>query len=270
MRRPQKRLRLPLFVLTKREKFLISTALSTIGLLATQLVPFDMRHEMVIGLSVVSLIASAWALREDMHGVEWFTLLVLPTLYTAAVALFYFLLPVRWLTRLPTIIVYAVGMYALLLTENIFNVAAQRSIQLVRAGQSIGMLITLVTAFLFFNTLLAFHFPSYINSAVAALIAFPLALQSLWSVSLESHSISKTVWQYTLCTVLVIAQVMFVLSFWPVRGNIAALFMTSLLYSFVGMGQQRLLERMFSNILRELIGVVVVVLILMFTVTRWG
>ena len=67
--------------------------------------------------------------------------------FTAAIALFYFLLPVRWLTRVPVAVLYAVGMYALLLTENIYNVAADRTIALLRAAQSIGYLLTLLTYF---------------------------------------------------------------------------------------------------------------------------
>ena len=63
--------------------------------------------------------------------------LTLPTLFTAAVGLFYFLLPVRWLTRLPVVILYSIGIYALLLTENIYNVAAERTIALFRAAHSL-------------------------------------------------------------------------------------------------------------------------------------
>jgi hypothetical protein len=86
-------------------------------------------------------------LREGIDGIEWLTVLTLPPLYTAGVGLFYFLLPVRWLTRLPVAMAYGLGMYVLLLTENIFSVASIRTIQLLRAAQAVGFLLTLVTGF---------------------------------------------------------------------------------------------------------------------------
>src|SRR5688572_29699988 len=102
-------------VFTKRQRFVVVTGILTIGLLLTQLVSQEFRYPLVIVLSVAAYILSAFALREDIHGVEWLTLLTLPTFFTAAVALFYFLLPERWLTRLPVALLYGVGMYALLL-----------------------------------------------------------------------------------------------------------------------------------------------------------
>ena len=67
--------------------------------------------------------------------------------FYGAVAFFYFLLPVRWLTRIPVVVLYAVGIYALLLTENIYNVAADRTIALLRAAHSVGYLLTLDNVF---------------------------------------------------------------------------------------------------------------------------
>lgn len=258
------------FALSKRQRYALTTIILTAGLLATQLVSFDKRLEMVLGLSAVSYLTSAWALREDLGGVEWITLLILPTMYTASVAVFYFLLPVRWLTRLPTAFIFAVGMYALLLTENIYNVAAERSIQLVRAAHSIGLLLTLMTAFLFFNTLFSFRLPFYQNGFFAGLIAFPLILQALWSVYLSERSIPKSAWFYTFGSALLIIEAAIFLSFWPVKGSIASLYLTALLYTLVGIGQQRILERLFKGVLRELIIVSSVVFVLMLLATRWG
>ncbi len=258
------------FRLSKREKFLIVTFVLTGGVLATQLVSLDNRVETVIGLFLGAYLLSAWALREDLNGIEWVTLLLLPALYTASISLFYFLLPVRWLTRLPTIVFFAIGMYALLLTENIYNVAAERSIQLVRAAHSVGLLLTLVTNFFFFNTLLALHLPSWQNAIGACIISMPLSLQALWSVTISEKTISSRIWLYTLTIAIVISQMTFFLSFWPVKGIVAALFLTSVLYVLLGFGQQRLLDRLFTTVIRELILVGCLVFVLMLFATRWG
>ncbi|MFZ5844874.1 MAG: hypothetical protein ACOY0S_00190, partial [Patescibacteria group bacterium] len=105
--------------LSKRQQFVLVTILLTLGLVLTQIAPAEARYPMVTMLAVFSYLLSAFALREDLRGTEWITLLTLPTFFTAAIALFYFLLPVRWLTRLPVAALYGVGIYALLLTENI-------------------------------------------------------------------------------------------------------------------------------------------------------
>src|SRR3972149_249894 len=154
------------FTLTKRQQFVAITILLTFGLVLTQLVSDELRYLFVTGLALVTFLFSAFALREDLRGVEWVTLLTLPTLFTAAVALFYFLLPVRWLTRVPVAVLFGVGIYALLLTENIYNVAAIRTIALLRAAHSVGFLLTLVTYFLLVQTALSFRFPFYISTLV--------------------------------------------------------------------------------------------------------
>src|SRR4051812_1692943 len=80
--------------LTKRQELVLVSILLTIGLLLTQLLP-DFRYPMTFVLALCAYIGSAWVLRSDLKGVEFITLLTLPTLYTAAVTLFYFLLPLR-------------------------------------------------------------------------------------------------------------------------------------------------------------------------------
>jgi hypothetical protein len=87
--------------LSKRQLFVATTIILTVILILTQVVPSDYRYACVIVLSIFTFMLTAVCLREDLKGLEWLTLLILPTLYSAAVSLFYFLLPVRWLTRIP-------------------------------------------------------------------------------------------------------------------------------------------------------------------------
>ena len=57
-------------------------------------------------------------------------LFLLPILLSVAMYLFYFLFPVRWLTRIPFVLVYGISMYAVLLSSNIFNVGVEKNLQL--------------------------------------------------------------------------------------------------------------------------------------------
>ncbi len=126
------------FRISKRQEFIIVIFILVLVLIATQLVSIEQRTGVVLLLGFLSFFFSLLVLRENLQGVEFLTLTILPTMFTVAVAFFYFLLPVRWLTRVPTAFLYSLGMYAILLTENIYNVAAERSIQLLRAAHSVG------------------------------------------------------------------------------------------------------------------------------------
>ncbi|MBI4999357.1 hypothetical protein HZB97_01125 [Candidatus Gottesmanbacteria bacterium] len=257
------------FAFSKREKFALIIAILTIGLLAVQLATPSFRYPLTAGLVGLTYILSVWGLREDLRGVEWLTLFILPTMYAAAVPLFYFLLPVRWLTRLPTAILFALGMYAILLVENIYNVAAIRTIQLLRAAHSVGLLLTLLTTFLIFAIIFSLHLPFYWNLLLVFVVSFPLSLQSLWAMKLEAK-INKEIFLYTLVISLVLAQLAFVFSFWPIQTIIEALFLTTVFYSLVGMVQQQLVERLFRQTMIEFIAVSAIVFILVLLTTRWG
>lgn len=255
--------------LSKRQQFVVVTLLLTILLSITQLSRDEVRYEYIVGLAVAAYVGSAIVLREDLHGIEFFTLLILPTLFTTAVSLFYFLLPPRLIIRLPIAIGYFVGMYALLLTENIYNVAAQRTIQLLRAGQGVGFLMSIITMFFLTDAALSFHLGPVLKSALIALIVVPLVLQALWSME-PAARFSGSVIQTSAVIVLLLVQGAFVLAFWPIQPTIEALFLTTAFYTLVGMGQQHLVGRLFRKTKIEFITVLVAVFVLVLFTTRWG
>lgn len=254
--------------ISKRQQFVILTLLLTFGMVLTQLVPADLRYTMVAGLSLFTFAATALAMREDLSGIEWLTLLSLPTLFTAAVGLFYFLLPVRWLTRLPVAALYAVGIYALLLTENIYNVAAERTIALLRAAHSVGFLITLLTYFLLVQTILAFRLPYFANTLCIGFMSFILISGSLWAVELGER-LSRRVWRISIAISVILMELGWIFSFWPVATTLIALFLTTCFYSLVGMAQQYLVERLYKKTVIEFLGVVTIVFFIVFLVTHW-
>lgn len=260
---------LKLVKISKRQQFVGVVLLLSLGMIATQLIGGGLQIEVVAVLAVVSYILSMFVLREQLTGWEFVTLLVLPTFYTVAVYTFYFLLPTRWLTRLPIVALYAIGMYAVLLTENIYNVAAERNIQLLRAAHSVGFLLTLVTVFFLTDTLLSLHLPFYLNGFLFSAINFLLVLQALWSMELTSF-ISRKTWVGSLVISLILGEIALIFSFWPIRITIEALFLTTIFYSMVGMTQQYLVDRLFSKTIREFIAVVAFVFAVVIITTRWG
>ncbi len=254
--------------LTKRQEFVIATGILVIGLILTQLVPLEFRYPMVAFLALVSLGASAIVLRNDLRGIEWLTLLTLPALFTAAVSLFYFLLPVRWATRLPVAVAYAVGMYALLLTENIYNVAAERGIGLLRAAQSVGFLLTLVADFLLLFTIFSFRLPIFVTAALVAVVSGLLLIQSLWSYEL-GVKISPKIGEIVMVLTIIFFEMTWVLLFWPIKPILIALLLTSGFYSLAGMAQQYIVEKLYKKTMIEFLTVWCIVFVLALSTARW-
>lgn len=254
--------------LTKRQQFVIVTGVLTALLMLTQLVPLELRYPMVGVLFVSSLLLTALVLREDITGIEWGTLLILPSFFTAAVALFYFLLPTRWVTRLPIAVLYAVGMYALILTANIYNVAAARTIALLRAAHSVGFLLTLVTYFLLTQTVLAYRFAGWIIVLLIGVMSFPLTMQIIWATTLEP-TVGKRVKDVTAIITLIMVELAWIFSFWPVRTTLLALLLTTCFYGLVGMGQQYLTDRLYKRTVWEFFSVVCIVFVIVLLTVNW-
>lgn len=255
--------------LDKRQRFAVQTVILTAGILITQLIWEEYRFAMVGILAFASYILTAWSLIEDIRGIEWVFLFILPTLFTSSVSLFYFLLPGRWITRLSITILFAVGTYAILLVENIYNVAAQRSIQLLRAARSVGLLLTLAVVFLTANIVYSLRMSPWLNGLIVCVISFLLTYQSLWTTSLE-QKISKQLIIYSVVIALGIGELALALSFWPISNASFSLVIAAGYYATVGLVQQYLFERMFRATVREHVFVFLFTLVLTVITTRWG
>ena len=255
--------------MNKRKRFIATSIILSLGLFAVQLVKLEVRYQAIAVLSVLAYFFSAWALYKDLNGIEWLTVLILPVFYTAASGFFFFLLPQRWLTRLLIASLYGFGVYALLLTENIYSVAAIRTIQLLRAAQTVGFLLTLMTAFFLFDTIFSLRLQFWLNFILIFLAGFPLILQSFWSVELE-EKINAKVFLYTLFISLILAETALFLSFWPVTVAAGSLFLTTSLYVLLGVCHEHFKERLFKKTLKEYLWVGVIVFLVTFLITAWG
>ncbi len=256
--------------MSKRQKFVLSSLLLSLGLFSTQLVTieFPYRYLAILVLFVVAYFVSSWALFGELKGIEWLVVVPFPGWFAVAVALFYFLLPEAMLSRVVILGLFALGMYALYLTSNIYSVAAIRTIQLLRAAHAVGFLMALVTSLFFYNSIFSFKFPFFVNAVLVFGVTFPVVLNSLWSVKLESR-ISRGVLMHSLVVAFVLAEMAVAISFWPVTVWIASLFLVTGLYVFLGLLQHYLQERLFKNTLREYASVGIFVLVVMMVLTRW-
>ncbi|MEJ2441669.1 MAG: hypothetical protein P8Y06_01980, partial [Patescibacteria group bacterium] len=150
--------------MTKRRRFLVTSIILSLGFIAIQLIStfkvnlfVENRFRLLTigGLGLLTLILFSWSLKEGLRKNLTILSLVLPTFFTIGVGLFWFLLPANIFARLPAVIFYGLGIYALCLTTNIYTVAAIRTIALLRAARGVGFVLTLVTSFLIFDTILS-------------------------------------------------------------------------------------------------------------------
>lgn len=255
--------------MSKRLKFILVSLGLTLGLLATQMINISWRYWAIFILSLLTYGWVSFSLIEDLKGVEWLTLMILPVSYTISVALFYFLLPEKLATRVIILSLFGVGIYALLLTENIFSIAAIRTIQLLRAAHAVYFLITLVTGFFLFDTMFSFRLMPWFNGFLSLVISFPLVLAALWSINLE-QGINNKVLNYSLVLSFLLGQVGFLISFWPLSVTAASLLLVTAMYVGLGLFQYHFSGRLFKKTISEYVWVGIIVLIITFLTAHWG
>lgn len=234
----------------RREKFVLASVVLSIGLLLVQYVQLDWRYWAVALFTVITYFISAWALSEDLQKNEWLTIVPSPALFAGSVALFYFLLPANIISRITLLVVFGIGMYAQLLTANIFSVAKGRTIQLLHAALAVGLLFSLITSLLVTNTIYSLHLPFYVTGLMIAAAHFPLIFTNLWSVTL-SNPIQKEVWIYSGVLTLILSEIALLLCFMPLTAWYGALFIMSLLYVGVSLLRSHLMGRLFVQTATE-------------------
>lgn len=272
--------------MSKRAFFVLVAVVLAFGLWLTQLLPLEMRLTLILILTVVGYFLTVWVLFEDMKGIEWLTLTILPVMFTLGAGLFAYYLPSavpslfgfkfgigmsRFLASLVGFIffvLYGIGMYAILLTENIFSVASIRTIQLLRAARSVGFILSLVVGIYFFHTFLALRVPFYIISLATFSVCFLLSLSSLWSVELKMTGM-KEVLINSLVVAFLMAQMAMVVSFWPVKPLMGGLMLVAGFYSLLGLFQQRMTNRVFFGGYVEYIVFMIIVVMTGFLTTSW-
>jgi len=236
--------------LTKRRKFIFSSIVLTAGLSYIRFGQVTNRYGAIAVLSLASIILTLWSLKEALRGSVWLVSWILPSFFTVGVGLFYFLLPSSVLTAVPVIIFYFIGIYALFLSENIFSVAAIRTIQLFRSASAVSFLLTLLTSFLLFDTVFSFRSKFYLNCLFVFFISYFLFLQGIWSVNLEEKLTRKLIF-ISLFLSFGIGEIALILSFWPTSTTLISLFLTSLVYVTLGLTQAKLSGRLFKKTIDE-------------------
>src|SRR3989344_6538425 len=106
--------------LSKRHRFVISVFILSLMLFFSE---HQLGRSGVIVAVVLSLLADALLLAANYSDIKQnFSMVyfILPFFFSLACGLFYFLIPIRFLTRILMTTFYAVGLYSIFLSQNIF------------------------------------------------------------------------------------------------------------------------------------------------------
>lgn len=252
-----------LFTIPKRQKFIISVAILSLALFFSEQLFGKGGIYIALLLSIFTDFFVFWAIRKDLQDNFSPQVFILPLVYTLACALFYFLVPVRFITRVGMTSLYALGLYSLLLSENIFIVSSIRTIALLSSARTVSFIVTLLSYFFLSNVVFSLHFNIFITLALVFSFSFPLILHSLWTHTLESDFHSQVQWTFLISMSLV--ETAFVLWFWSAAPTIIALFLTGLFYILVGISQIWLDRRLFKGVMWEYVWVAVIVFLVFIT-----
>lgn len=257
------------YIFTKRQKLILMSFFLTVILVATQTVPENLRYQVMGFLGLATALLAIFSLWGELSGIKYFLLLILPVYFVMGASLFYFLLPVRWLTRLPFAFVFGISIYLLMLTSNIFNIAAIRTIALLRAAHAVGLLFSLVATFFLTNVLFSLHLSVYLIALFVFLTTTPLYLASLWSYELEEY-VSARVILFTAIFSLITVQVSILFSFWPIMPINGALVVVTIMYVLLGLGQFIFGDKLKARVVWEHLTVASIVTMIVLLSTKWS
>jgi hypothetical protein len=255
--------------MSKRRKFVVTSLLLSLGFVAVQFLNDQNRFWAIGVLGILTIILFYWALFESLGKNMTLLTLILPTVFTLGVGVFWFLLPADIYARIPVVIFYGAGVYVLALTANIYSVASARTIALLRAARGVGFVLTLLTSFLIFDAIISLRSELYILLPFVFVVSFPLYLQGFWSMTLDTI-FSKDLLKLSLVSSLITTEIACALFFWPVTVVVGSIFLTVTFYLLLGLGQAKLDGRLFKDTVREHLTVGVLIFIAMFIATHWG
>lgn len=263
--------------LTKRERFVTGVIVISSLLFITE--HFLTRFELIVVLilSVLTGIFLYWALRNDLKNNFSPQVFILPFFYTMAFGFFYLLVPQRLLAELVLTIIFAIGLYSLYLSQNIFIVSSIRTIALLSGARTVSFVITILT-YLFLTTVVySLRLNIFIVIPLILVYSFFLTMQAIWTYTLEK-SLKKNLIYISLLTICQI-ELAALLWFWPnttwVLSSfdpppvLISLFLTGFFYILIGLSQLWFEKRLFKSTLWEYLWVGFFVFVVLIAFTSW-
>lgn len=259
----------------KRIRYIISSLAMAIGFYLYLSLPYEVKYwGLMVG--IVLVVFCVWfGLGIVFSGDFQLRLMtiLLPSVMFAGLGLFLALLPMGNLGLVIVSIVFGAWCYVMFLVENVFLVSVgYKRVPLYRAAYTVSLLMLLLAGFLMFDTMWSFKMPFWVNSGISFVVGMILFAYQFWAVTIElsDDGDSKSIWAYTIVPALILAEVAFVLSFWPVGIFKGSIYLVSVVYILATLIQAELRERLFRRTWLGSIWVGVAMLLAVILMTGWG
>ncbi|MBI2074886.1 MAG: hypothetical protein HYT83_03575 [Candidatus Levybacteria bacterium] len=256
------------FNLNKRQRFIISVILLSLGLFFAENLLGKSGIFLSFFLSILTAVLLLLSNYEDIRDNFSWSLFILPFFYSLSFGLFDFLVPARFMTRIIITSLYAIGLYSLFLSHNIFTVASIRTIGLLSSARTVSFVLALVSYFFLSRVIGSFHWSVFISAPLLFIFSFFLSLHCLWTYTLEKVSKAELLWAFVLSFCLL--EAFLILWFWPSSPTVVAIFLTGFFYTIIGLSHVWMDKRLFRGVLWEYIWVSVLVFCILILFTSWS
>jgi hypothetical protein len=253
---------------SKRQRFILAVVVLSVGLFVSEYILGKSAISIIFVLSLLTVVSLFLTLRKDLKDNFSPQVFILPFFYSLAVGLFYLLVPTRMITRIGITSLYALGLYSLFLSENIFTVSSIRTIALLAGARTVSLVLTLLSFFFISNVVFSFHINVFITLLLVFAYSFLIVLHSIWTYALESNLLSEIFWVLSLTFCLV--EVAVFLWFRQGSPTVLALFLTAIFYVLIGLTQAWFEKRLFRGVILEYFWVTVVSFIFLILFTNFG
>ena len=257
-----------LLSVTKRHKFIIGVLLSSFLLFIAEYSLGKSGIVLILLLSALADIFMFWGLKNDLSDNFAPQVFILPFVYTLSFGFWYFLFPQRLIVRAVLTILYAVGLYSVYLSQNIFIVSAIRTIALLSSARTVSLLTTMVSYFFVMNVIFALHLNIALIFPLIFVISVLFMIHSIWTFTLEKGILQNISWYLVLA--LCVSEVSILLWLWPSTPTFISLFLTGFIYILLGLTHVWFERRLFRGVIMEYVWVAVFVFIFLVAFTSWS
>ena len=252
----------------KRQRLISEVLFLSLGLFVSEHLLGKSGIFIVFALSVLTDVFLFIALFRDLRENFSWQVFILPFFYSLAFGLFYLLVPARFMTRIIMTSLYAVGLYSLFLSQNIFTVSSIRTIALLSSARTVSFAIALLSFFFLTNVVFSLHSNLFINSFLIFSFTLPMVASSIWMYTLEKNIFSNFIW--TIFLTIAIFESSIMLWFWPSTPTLIALFLTGIFYTVVGISAAWFEKRLFRGVMLEYFWVAIVTFVVLLFFTIWS
>ncbi|MFO0704275.1 MAG: hypothetical protein U0525_06200 [Patescibacteria group bacterium] len=128
-----------------------------------------------------------FAIYENIDRVEWAMLFVLPVLWALEWYVFFYMIPVRWLTRVAFSLVFGGMFYVLVSVENIYNVGVEKNIQLQKAATTVSTIFLVGLSYIAFQVIASFELYFFITAIIIGVVSWIFAIKFFWTADPKLH-----------------------------------------------------------------------------------